>query len=550
MLELTIPNLYIELHFELANHSMILSMYFYFSTLDMTCSPAGHHFVQKEANNDIEWCAYMYVINFAYPRWYPIPCDKKIHADVICGVKEIISSKYTSRRISISNPFVSNVTCHKGYISFDKNCYKVSRNKKMKDLMTNPQFCTNLARKLVFSEFSKILEYLSKVSHKKPVFYFPASAEANQFHIFNSIIGTLGKSLDQFRIILNEDGLDRCEDQGYIYLRSGFGTADLKLKERKHCIDNERDITTKKSCIFHFNVVLKCITNNGWAKKFTYFRALEMEKKNKLYLGLPDKRSAFYRFSLLHSTFIETRSTDLENVYYISKSKLVNATFNLSTKSLQMFKCSDGVLISLKSLYDGENNCTRDISLPNGACKSNFNGDMKNWTFCRDLCFRINCTCSELYYHKPHGGCSPYSFKKDDLKTWKEISFLHRERKIKGTDLGVVNSKSFMIFTNTTVSNTKQDIVKDKPDFFHKINSLDCTQAEFVTTEFKPECAKPDHMHCTFGCSRCFRTSHMCVYELDEGGNLMHCPSGSHLQSCAELQCNNMFKCYYCIPYR
>ncbi len=65
-------------------------------------------------------------------------------------------------------------------------------------------------------------------------------------------------------------------------------------------------------------------------------------------------------------------------------------------------------------------------------------------------------------------------------------------------------------------------------------------------------CKEKGEIPCTYGCSRCFPVFALCIYELDLKGQLMYCPSGSHLKQCKELECNNMMKCTenYCIPFK
>ena len=85
----------------------------------------------------------------------------------------------------------------------------------------------------------------------------------------------------------------------------------------------------------------------------------------------------------------------------------------------------------------------------------------------------------------------------------------------------------------------------------------DCNKEELAavtrnTSHFVSRCDKENSIQCTLGCKHCFSINKICVYEIDDNGKLMHCPSGSHLKNCTDMECNNMFKCFkkYCIPYR
>ena len=57
---------------------------------------------------------------------------------------------------------------------------------------------------------------------------------------------------------------------------------------------------------------------------------------------------------------------------------------------------------------------------------------------------------------------------------------------------------------------------------------------------------------CDEGRSKCFPLSHICVYDHDQYGHLMHCRNGAHLTHCTEVNCPTRFKCThsYCIPLR
>ena len=398
-----------------------------------TCISADPHLDLREADNNTDMCAYMSVINFAYPRWYPIPCNKKIYADVLCGYDKVGSSIDLHRDINIHTHLSSNVMCLKYFFLFAKNCYKVSRNRNTKSLMTNAQFCTKVGRHVIYPGFPKILEYLSKVSQRKPVFYFPQSEEANVFHSLKKSLKTIEKVPKPLKIAINfgnfsEGSFFYCSDNTYFYLRSGLGDPDVYFKGRKHCILRARHLKISLSCILDKTPVLVCTSRYGVTKQVSYNEAWELELKDNLLLGMANHKSAFYTFSQLRNTFVEATSNNFKNIFYVSRRHIINGTFNLSTKSLQIGKCSDGILVSLKYLYDGVKHCSQEIGLPDAACKSNVNGEIQNWTICRDLCFRINCTCSELYYHKPQGGCSPYSFTTDGSETVKDILFLDRDR--------------------------------------------------------------------------------------------------------------------------
>ena len=81
---------------------------------------------------------------------------------------------------------------------------------------------------------------------------------------------------------------------------------------------------------------------------------------------------------------------------------------------------------------------------------------------------------------------------------------------------------------------------------------LDCSLEELTNVDleyFANKCNGLDEIPYTYGCRRCFSTYKLCVYELDQQGNVLHCPSGAHLKNCEKMECNNMFKCKNIIAY-
>ena len=56
-------------------------------------------------------------------------------------------------------------------------------------------------------------------------------------------------------------------------------------------------------------------------------------------------------------------------------------------------------------------------------------------------------------------------------------------------------------------------------------------------------CTKSDEIPCVAGHSRCFPFNKICVYDLDDNGNLLYCRDGSHLKGCTKFVCLEMFKC-------
>ena len=208
--------------------------------------------------------------------------------------------------------------------------------------------------------------------------------------------------------------------------------------------------------------------------------------------------------------------------------------------------CNNGEYVSLTLVNDQVIDCKSGGDETNVSCF--IHGEITNGSLCKTSCFRSNCTCNALYYQSIAGGCLPYSSKCGNLC--------------------VINGlQNYTTFLYTQISfNYEEDMDKHesllmrKNNFQRILSSLiksDCTSEELKCNDesmpcFVTECKDDNELQCKYGCKRCFPFHKLCVYELDDNGNLMYCYSGSHLKWCRHVYCNNMFKCYeyYCIPYR
>ncbi len=129
--------------------------------------------------------------------------------------------------------------------------------------------------------------------------------------------------------------------------------------------------------------------------------------------------------------------------------------------------------------------------------------------------------CADLFYRNVRGMCLPYILQQPC---------------------------SHLCFVSST-SNKSQS---NNNDFY-----TDCSQEELEAfaqniTSIRNVCIHKGYIPCTLGCQKCYPIHKICVYELDQLGDLMHCPSGSHIKHCTKAECANMVKCYknYCVPFR
>ena len=106
----------------------------------------------------------------------------------------------------------------------------------------------------------------------------------------------------------------------------------------------------------------------------------------------------------------------------------------------------------MKLFNNGVPNCENGNDEPNLFCFEN--GKKMNGSHCKNICFRPNCTCAEVYYHNAVGGCSPYSLK----RVMCNIMFFDEEKKVKSTNLRNINIYTLML-SSTKINIEPKDIV-------------------------------------------------------------------------------------------
>lgn len=275
-------------------------------------------------------------------------------------------------------------------------------------------------------------------------------------------------------------------------------------------------------------------------KNETTFNNIVMEyisimNEARVFFAFPSPNTILYfTYDVLIRQFIRSKDTaqNYQNyTFYVLKEIFLNHSFNENIANLKIFKCLSGEYISITAKYDNVIDCFNRSDESGLSCF--VNGQIMTDSYCTISCLRPNCTCTDLYYQKFKGGCFPYRRKK------------YTGSIVQAFDAVVINDK-------TNVTEIKRIYQRKNISLF-----TDCTQEELQKIEgsvkyFVQNCKNKNEMPCTYGCVRCFPIHKMCVYELDQYGNIMHCPSGSHLKSCLNMECSNMFKCdkHYCVPYR
>ena len=208
-------------------------------------------------------------------------------------------------------------------------------------------------------------------------------------------------------------------------------------------------------------------------------------------------------------------------------------------REIQVHNCTSGELIFMIYVGDGKVDCLSGDDENTLACA--FHGKMQNSSFCRNNCFAPACKCSDLYFQTMGGGCFAYNRTCDN-----ECLLLLNNN----ADINVMIILSILLSFESTI--LEKQPRPNRQSYFY----TDCTKLEIDNMQFavssKTKCKSPEEMPCTYGCSRCFPVHKLCVYQLDESGSMMYCPSGAHLKNCDMMECNRMFKCpdHYCIYQR
>ena len=136
---------------------------------------------------------------------------------------------------------------------------------------------------------------------------------------------------------------------------------------------------------------------------------------------------------------------NVEDVFYVWRKNLKNSPFSHRAKSLQLFKCSSGQLVSIKTLHDGIADCGDG---EDESCLICFvNGTLVNSSHCEYTCFRPNCLCAELYYDNNKGGYSPYRLKQAVYN----ILFFDVNKQIDIKNVKIINIYNLMVSVKKTV---------------------------------------------------------------------------------------------------
>ena len=257
------------------------------------------------------------------------------------------------------------------------------------------------------------------------------------------------------------------------------------------------------------------------------------------YLSLVSENNLQFRYSMTSKQFNKiTKRMEICGTTGKPKTKLVDILSESlsSTKKIfemQTVNCSDGRLVSLFYVYGKKINCGSSFVVSDS--NSNTQHCQKPST---------NLSCPLLHYTSKYGCCQPYNTKCHN-SLGQKCEF----------HVSLVHSASSVHTMTTLFSNQSSRVIEKQPgqrDIFTDCKAQEINNILMNSMFFLGHCDDPEKIQCTYGCMQCFYIHKLCVYELSNGGRLMHCPSGAHLKNCEKMECSNMLKCFksYCVPYR
>ena len=172
-------------------------------------------------------------------------------------------------------------------------------------------------------------------------------------------------------------------------------------------------------------------------------------------------------------------------------------------------------------------------------CTTSF---MARAEFCFRHCHPDNCTCNNLYFQCPSGGCI-HTVRVCDRKS----DCLYGEDEALCPDHYAVGfeekwksrpSKEDDFFPD-------EEHAADEKQYSTLLKTYAVTRNTFCSVGLELPCMK--------GHSTCYPVGKQCVYDHEEDGSLKYCRNGAHLEQCTSLssnECSGTFKCKhsYCIP--
>lgn len=210
----------------------------------------------------------------------------------------------------------------------------------------------------------------------------------------------------------------------------------------------------------------------------------------------------------------------------------------------QVVQCPDSYMtceagcISEVFFCDGIIHCegSEDERKCDHLCRAEFATSL---LFCLYDCQPDSCTCHELYFHCPKGGCLHSARLCDGHADCAGAD----DETICSPNYGIIHPKDW------------DESLKRLNDFFP--DTLDGNDEETYkllltshTANISNLCNPEKEIPCLRGHPACYPVHGMCVYDHTPDGHMKYCRNGLHLDGCHDFACSGTFKCWhsYCIP--
>ena len=153
--------------------------------------------------------------------------------------------------------------------------------------------------------------------------------------------------------------------------------------------------------------------------------------------------------------------------------------------------------------------------------------------YCQTKCHPENCTCHELYFQCPSGGC------------------IHSSKVCDGHSNCISSEDESLCFSLASTQRSRDranNFIPDEEDFSDEEIYVNLLRS--VTEEVSDTCGAVLQIPCLKGHPTCYSIDQMCLYDHTQDGLLKYCGNGLHLLECEHFQCSGSFKCQhsYCVP--
>ncbi len=234
------------------------------------------------------------------------------------------------------------------------------------------------------------------------------------------------------------------------------------------------------------------------------------------------------------------------------------------------YSCDDGTCILSHYACDGIIDCpdSSDESSCNHVCvfTNSTDGDALD---CLVECFPANCTCHDLYFHCPGGGCVPWSRvcdgtpdcpgQEDEVKchfiVGSQETPVHVIQRAVGLEMEANETTTTYTCSDERVNISQSrvnDLIPDCPSQDDEILYAEFVRNGSSVTHFNDTllCDDPEETTCEKNfLGVCYPRYLHCVYDTVDYSTKI-CRKGSHLKACKHHKCPSQFKCpnTYCVP--